>query len=155
MEQPTPSRRQFLVASGNLASVGWITLNWPQIAAAAEHANHAAHDTAAAPTTLTTLNTAEAADVDAIANLIVPGGSTPGARDAHVVYFVDNALGSFFAAQLPYSARGWPNSSRATPRAPAPARRSLRRPRRSRSPGCAKPTRRRFSWRCGGSRCSA
>lgn len=106
MEQPTPSRRQFLVASGNLASVGWITLNWPQIAAAAEHASHAAHDTAAAPTTLTTLNTAEAADVDAIANLIVPGGSTPGARDAHVVYFVDNALGSFFAAQLPVFRQG-------------------------------------------------
>jgi len=31
----------------------------------------------------------------------VPGGATPGARDAHVIYFIDNALGSFFGTQLP------------------------------------------------------
>jgi gluconate 2-dehydrogenase gamma chain len=104
MEQPIPSRRQFLAAIGELASAGWIALNWPQIALAAEHSGHAAHgadDAAATHATLTTLNAAEAADVDAIANQIVPGGGAPGARDARVVYFIDNALGSFFAAQLP------------------------------------------------------
>ncbi|MBO9576623.1 MAG: gluconate 2-dehydrogenase subunit 3 family protein [Sphingobium sp.] len=100
MEQPIPSRRQFLTAVGNLASAGWIALNWPQIAVAAEHADHAAHDAAAAPTTLATLSAAEAAEIDAIANQIVPGGATPGARDARVIYFIDTALGSFFAAQL-------------------------------------------------------
>ena len=104
MDQPIPSRRQFLAAVGNLASAGWIALNWPQIAVAAEQADHAAHgghDVAAAPTAFTTLSAAEGAEVDAIANQIVPGGATPGARDARVVYFIDNALGSFFAAQLP------------------------------------------------------
>jgi gluconate 2-dehydrogenase gamma chain len=108
MEQPIPSRRQFLAAIGNLASAGWIAMNWPQIAVAAEHAGHAAHDMTdpAAPTTLTTLSAAEAAEVDAIANQIVPGGATPGARDARVIYFIDNALGSFFAAQLPSFRRG-------------------------------------------------
>ena len=106
MEQPIPSRRQFLAAVGNLASVGWITLNWPQIAVAAEHADHAGHDAAAAPTRLTTLTAAEAAEVDAIANRIVPGGATPGARDARVIYFIDNALGSFFAGQLPAFRKG-------------------------------------------------
>lgn len=84
-------------------------MNWPQIAVAAEHAGHAAHaahDMDAPPTTLTTLSAAEAAEVDAVTNLIVPGGATPGARDAHVLYFIDNALGSFFAAQLPSFRQG-------------------------------------------------
>lgn len=106
MEQPVPSRRQFLTAIGNLASAGWIALNWPQIANAAEHAGHAAHDDAAPPAKLTTLSAIEAADVDAIANQIVPGGASPGARDAHALYFIDNALGSFFAAQLPAFRQG-------------------------------------------------
>jgi len=107
MEQPIPSRRQFLAAIGNLASAGWIAMNWPQIAFAAEHAGHAAHgDADAPPTTLTTLSAADAAQVDAIANLIVPGGAKPGARDARVIYFIDNALGSFFAAQLPAFRKG-------------------------------------------------
>ncbi|CAN5255993.1 hypothetical protein BH10PSE13_BH10PSE13_05910 [soil metagenome] len=110
MDEPIPSRRQFLAAIGNLASAGWIAMNWPQIAVAAEHAGHAAHDMthdmAAPPAALTTLSAAEAAEVDAIANQIVPGGATPGARDAHAVYFIDTALGSFFAAQLPSFRRG-------------------------------------------------
>lgn len=106
MEKPVPSRREFLVAVGNLASAGWIAMNWPQIAVAAEHSGHGAHDTATPPRTLTTLTAAEAAEVDAIANQIVPGGATPGARDARVIYFIDNALGSFFAAQLPSFRQG-------------------------------------------------
>jgi hypothetical protein len=103
MEQPIPSRRQFVAAIGNLASASWVAMNWPQIAAAAEHGGH---DMTAPPTTLKTLSAAEAAEVDSIANLIVPGGATPGARDAHVVYFIDNALGSFFAAQAPSFRQG-------------------------------------------------
>ena len=112
MEQPIPSRRQFMAAIGNLGSAAWIATNWSAIAAAAEpmghgaHAGHAGHDMSAAPATLTTLTAAEAAQVDAIANQIVPGGDMPGARDAHVIYFIDNALGSFFAAQLPSFRQG-------------------------------------------------
>jgi gluconate 2-dehydrogenase gamma chain len=108
MDQSIPSRRQFLTAVGNLASAGWIAINWPGIAAAAEHAGHAGHamDMTAPPTALTTLSAAEAAEVDAIANRIVPGGDTPGARDAHVIYFIDTALGSFFAGQLPSFRQG-------------------------------------------------
>lgn len=104
MDQPLPSRRQFLTAVGNLASAGWLAMNWPQIAFAAEQADHMAHggaDPAEGPTALTTLTPAEAKEIDAIANQIVPGGATPGARDAKVLYFIDNALGTFFAAQLP------------------------------------------------------
>ena len=109
MEQPIPSRRLFLAAIGNLASASWIAMNWPQIAAAAEPQGHDMHDMAgmaAPPATLKTLSAAEAAEVDAIANQIVPGGANPGARDCHAVYFIDNALGGFFAAQLPAFRKG-------------------------------------------------
>jgi gluconate 2-dehydrogenase gamma chain len=101
MESPIPSRRQFLTAVGNLASAGWMALNWPQIAAAAEHAgHHAEHDKSAGPPKMGALSPGEAAEIDAIANMIVPGGATPGARDAGTIYFIDIALGSFFGGQL-------------------------------------------------------
>src|SRR4051812_27826022 len=109
MDQPTSSRRQFLAAIGNLASAGWIAMNWPQIASAAEPMagmDHGGHGGKAPPVALKTLSAAEAAEVDAIANQIVPGGATPGARAAHAINFIDNALGSFFAAQLPSFRKG-------------------------------------------------
>jgi hypothetical protein len=107
--QPIPSRRQFMAATAKLASATWIAMNWTQIAAAAEpmgRMDHAGHDMTAPPAALKTLTAAEAAEVDAIANQIVPGGANPGARDCHAVYFIDNALGSFFAAQLPAFRKG-------------------------------------------------
>jgi len=108
MEQSIPSRRQFLAAVGNLASAGWLALNWPQIAAAAEpaHMDHMAMGGDAPVALAKSLTAAEAAEVEAIANQIVPGGSTPGARDAGVIMFIDNALGSFFAGQAPAFRKG-------------------------------------------------
>jgi hypothetical protein len=112
MDQQTSSRRKFLAATAQLASASWIAVNWPQIAAAAEqaghdeHAGHAGHDMTSAHAAFTTLTAAEATEVDAIANQIVPGGATPGARDAHAAYFIDNALGSFFKDQLPAFRKG-------------------------------------------------
>jgi gluconate 2-dehydrogenase gamma chain len=108
MEQPIPSRRQFLAAVGNLASAGWLALNWPQIAAAAEpaHAGHHMDMGGEAAALAKSLTPAEAAEVEAIANQIVPGGATPGAREAGVIVFIDNALGSFFAGQAPAFRKG-------------------------------------------------
>ena len=45
------------------------------------------------------LTAAEAADVEAICAQIIPTDSTPGAREAGVVFFIDRALGSFYASQ--------------------------------------------------------
>lgn len=109
MDSPLASRRKFLIAIGNLASTAWIAANWSQIAVAAQdtdsHAGHAA-SAGTPPARLTTLTPAEAADVDAIASQIVPSGATPGAREAGVIVFIDNALGSFFADQLPAFRKG-------------------------------------------------
>ena len=104
MSTATHSRRSFLVAGTGMAGGAFIAANWPAILAAAEHADHlaaAGPASADAAAGFTVLAPAEAADLDAIAALIVPGGATPGAREARVVHFMDRALGSFFAAQLP------------------------------------------------------
>jgi gluconate 2-dehydrogenase gamma chain len=70
--------------------------HWPQVAAAA----HAAHENAASGSgTFNFLTADEAADVEAFTAQIIPSGDTPGAREAHAVYFVDAAFASFFANQ--------------------------------------------------------
>jgi hypothetical protein len=95
MNQPDGSRRSFLLSSSGVLTGAWLASHWSGIAAAAEHA----HQMAAAPAHagFEFLSAAEAADVDAIAAQIVPSGATPGAREAHVVYFTDRALATFFS----------------------------------------------------------
>jgi hypothetical protein len=90
------SRRSFLRSSGGLLSSVWIAAQWPAITAAAHHADDVSGN--AAPAGFEFLGAADAADVEAIAAQIVPSGATPGAREAHAVYFIDRALGTFFAA---------------------------------------------------------
>src|SRR3979490_2426646 len=110
-DQDDASRRSFLLSSGGLLTSVWIAAHWPAIAAA-----HHAADTTAVPAPagfdipqtarpaepargdFEFLNPADAADVEAISAQIVPSGATPGAREAHAVYFIDRALATFFAA---------------------------------------------------------
>jgi Gluconate 2-dehydrogenase subunit 3 len=90
------SRRSFITSSGQALGAGWLALNWPGIAAAAAHA----HDAAASPAarTISNLTAEQARDIDAIASQIIPTDDTPGAHEAGAVYFIDGALGGFFAA---------------------------------------------------------
>jgi hypothetical protein len=93
------SRRSFLLSSGGLLSSAWIAAQWPAITAAAHHADDMS--AASAPAELEFLKPGDAADVEAIAAQIVPSGATPGAREAHAVYFVDRAMATFFSAWAP------------------------------------------------------
>jgi hypothetical protein len=97
--KPDGSRRSFLAATSRLLTSAWLTSNWPAVAAAAAHADHAA--SGAPAESHPSLSAREAADVDAISAQIVPGGATPGAREAHAVQFIDRALATFFAAWAP------------------------------------------------------
>ncbi len=63
------------------------------IAEAQQHA-HLATQAKAQPK-LQSLSDEEATELAALASLIIPSGSTPGAREAGVVYFIDAALASF------------------------------------------------------------
>src|ERR1700722_6011243 len=95
------SRRSFLLSTGSLFTTAWLGTQWAAITAAAhDAADMAAADVAAAPAWkgFQFLSESESKDVDAIAAQIVPSGATPGAREAHAVYFIDRALSTFFAA---------------------------------------------------------
>jgi Gluconate 2-dehydrogenase subunit 3 len=89
------SRRSFLHSSGGLITGAWVASQWPGIAAAHEHADLAA--ATATPAALEYLSAEEAATVDAISAQIVPSGATPGAREAHALYFIDRSLATFFS----------------------------------------------------------
>lgn len=108
MSPKIPTRRQFLSAGMTLAGAGIIDLSWSEVAAAAEHADHIATVEASTPAPMgfATLTPAEAVEVEAIASQIIPGGDLPGAREAGVVHFIDRALGTFFAPELPALRKG-------------------------------------------------
>ena len=90
------TRRSFLLSTGGLMSAAWLAAHWPAIAAAAHHAEEAG--AGAGPDSLRFFSAADAADVEAIGAQIVPSGSTPGAREAHAVYFIDHVFADHFAA---------------------------------------------------------
>ena len=89
------SRRSFLLSGSGFLSSVWIAAHWPNIAAAAQHAD--AMSAVPAPAGFEYLNAADAADVEALSAQILPGGATPGAREAHAVYFIDRALATFLS----------------------------------------------------------
>lgn len=89
------SRRAFLSASGASITSAWICANWPTVTAAAEHVHTVV--ASVSPGQFDYFRPSEAADIEAISAQIVPSGATPGAREAHAVYFIDRSLASFFS----------------------------------------------------------
>lgn len=92
------SRRQFLVRSASGFGSAWIALHWPAILAAHEHARQAA---ANPNTKLEFFSPEDAAEIEAMAAQIIPGGDSPGAREAGVIYFMDRALTTFDRERQP------------------------------------------------------
>lgn len=96
MKNNNTSRRDFLRASGGAVGAALLGLNWPDIAAAAQHAHEAAagridHE-------FKVLDAPQARDVAAIAAQIVPSDDRPGATEAGVVYFVDHVHAGIYAS---------------------------------------------------------
>jgi hypothetical protein len=98
------SRRSFLQSGGSWLTGAWIVSQWPAIAAAAHDAEQTASNAATAK--LQFLSAANAADLDALCAQIVPSGATPGAREAHAVYFIDKSLSTFFSAMAADYSKG-------------------------------------------------
>jgi len=94
MDATKLSRRDAL-RSLSAAMSAALAVSWSDIA----RASHDAHAAAQSPaiTAFTLLGSADAADVEALTSQIVPSDDTPGAREAGVTFFIDRALGSFFA----------------------------------------------------------
>ena len=72
-----------------------------EILAAHQHARQAAGSGR-----LETLAAQEAAEIEAIADRIIPADGTPGAKEAGVIYFIDRALGTFDREKIPAYRRG-------------------------------------------------
>ena len=87
------SRRQFLFRSATGLGGAWLSLQWPAILAAQNHAREAANS--ATVLALQFFSPAQAAEVEAAAAQIIPADDTPGAREAQVIYFIDRALVTF------------------------------------------------------------
>jgi len=93
MKNLNPARRDFLLQIGGAAGAAWISAQWPEMLAAAQHA-HAAASANPAPA-FEVLTPEQAIEIEAISSLIIPTDELPGAREAGVVYFIDRALKTF------------------------------------------------------------
>ena len=87
MTEPTRRRILELALAGHAAA----------IAEAQQHAHQASNpDTkVGAQGKLQSLSIEEAEEVSTLTSLIIPSGSTPGAREAGAIYFIDRALATF------------------------------------------------------------
>ena len=98
------SRRQFLIHSATGLGGAWLSLHWPAILAAQNHAREAANSPTAPAFQFLSLE--QAAEVEAAAAQIIPADDTPGAREARVIYFIDRALVTFDKDKQPAYLQG-------------------------------------------------
>lgn len=90
MKSVDSSRRKFMVGSVSRMGAAWLALRWPAFLAAHAQATSAAE--AGAPVRFQFFSSEQGVEVDAIAAQIIPSDETPGAREAHCVYFIDQVL---------------------------------------------------------------
>ncbi len=121
------SRRSFLTTGTGLFTGMWIAAQWPGIAAAAHHADEAA--SSPVPLGFSFFSVADAADVEAVCAQIVPSGATPGAREAHAIYFMDRTLATYFAGTAAEYSKGFRRNFAPRIRRWRPSPRRTRRPR--------------------------
>lgn len=96
------TRRLFLQSAGAMAGSAYLRILAPGIAAISQAACSARDESAA----FTTLHTAEARDFAAIAARIMPTTDTPGATEAGVIHFIDQAFAAEMSPQLDFARGG-------------------------------------------------
>ena len=96
------SRRQFLQSAGTLSSASYLRMLAPGLAAITTAACTAKQDSAP----FKVLTGLEADDLAAIAARLIPTTDTPGATEAGVVYFFDNAFAAEMSGQLEVARAG-------------------------------------------------
>ena len=95
MKNENSSRRKFLADSGSAAAGGWLALAMPAILAAGQTACREREEGRA----FAHLDPQEGLDLEAIAEQVMPADDKPGAKEAGVIWFIDQALGGFMQAQ--------------------------------------------------------
>jgi hypothetical protein len=95
MNNKKNSRRTFLAGVGGAAGSGWLAVNAPLLLAAGQ----AAQDQRSAGQQWENMTPPQARSFAAVVDQIIPPDDLPGAAEAGVVYFIDQALGGFAAGQ--------------------------------------------------------
>jgi gluconate 2-dehydrogenase gamma chain len=95
------SRRSFLIDSAVGVNAAWIAANYHDILSAQEHASKGSE-----PPKLGFFTADQAAEVEAMADQIIPTDDTPGAREARCLYFIDRALTTFATKSQPVYTQG-------------------------------------------------
>jgi gluconate 2-dehydrogenase gamma chain len=98
------SRRSFLLASLTGVNAAWIATHYPGILAAQEHIRRA--EKAGQLPRLAFFTDAQAAEIEAMSAQIIPTDESPGAREAHCLYFIDRALSTFAKNSQPVYLQG-------------------------------------------------
>ncbi len=98
------SRRAFLVESAMGLNAAWVAANYPGILAAQQFVQSATQKGQLPH--LAVFTEAQAAEIEAITAQIIPADETPGAREAHCVYFIDRALTTFAKNSQPAYIQG-------------------------------------------------
>lgn len=104
MSSRKKSRRSFLVESTMGLNAAWVAANFPSILAAQQFV-HSATQKGQLPR-LAVFTEAQAAEIEAMTAQIIPTDDTPGAREAHCVYFIDRALTTFAKNSQPAYIQG-------------------------------------------------
>lgn len=101
MNSGNASRRRFLLGSASGLSSAWLAMRWPAILAAQAHAQRAAQSGQ-----FQFFSPEEAVEIEAVAAQIIPTDDAPGAREAHVIYFIDRVLTTFDRDKQPAYTQG-------------------------------------------------
>src|SRR5882757_6563966 len=96
------SRRSFLIQSAGTLNAAWIAAHYHDILAAQQYASKPE----GAPPKLAFFTAEQAAEVEAMADQIIPTDDTPGAREARCLYFIDRALTTFDKKRQPVYTQG-------------------------------------------------
>jgi gluconate 2-dehydrogenase gamma chain len=86
------SRREFLLKSLTGVGAAWAVANYAGIEEAYAFVQQSAKN---GPASFAFFTAAQAAEIEAMAAQIIPTDSTPGAREAHVIVFIDRILNTF------------------------------------------------------------
>lgn len=93
MSEREPTRREFLLRSLTGVGAAWAVANYAGIEEASAFVQQSARS--GASSSFGFFTAAQAADVEAMASQIIPTDSTPGAREARVIVFIDRILTTF------------------------------------------------------------
>jgi hypothetical protein len=104
MSAKPKSRRSFLIDSTSGLTAAWVAANYPSILDAQNFVRTATAKGQLPK--LSVLTEAQAAEIEAMTAQIIPADETPGAREAHCVYFIDRALATFLKNSQPTCVQG-------------------------------------------------